>query len=223
MWSRSKFDQLRKLTGNLNLFISKYSIKEWNVKNTNVHVVNHGIDTHVFRPMIEYSARENKCISVVNDWINRDRFCGYKVWREATIGLPTSVYGSTNGLSRPTNSIEELAGLLNSHKIFVNTSLISPVPTSLMEAMACGCAVISTNTCAIPEIIKDGYNGILCDDITQLRNAIISLLENPQLGKKLGENARKTIVEKYNLGKFINRWNEIFEYAKHLKGGPKWN
>lgn len=223
LWAKYRLEELKSLKGNLNLFISKYSIKEWGFKENDAYIVNHGIDTEIFRPIIEYSARENKCISVVNDWINRDRFCGYNIWKEATVGLPVSVYGDTFGLSRPTRSIEELVGLLNSHKIFINTSIISPVPTSLMEAMACGCAVISTNTCAIPEIIKDGYNGILCNNVIELRNAAISLLENPELGKKLGENARKTIVEKYSLSKFISRWNEIFEYCKHLKGGPRWN
>ena len=101
--------------------------------------------------------------------------------------------------------------------IFLNTSTISPVPTSLLEAMACGCAVVTTATCMIPEIIEDGVNGYISNDEDQLQSSIQNLLNNPGLAKELGENARQTIIEKFNEDSFVGNWNNIFNRAYGLK------
>jgi len=78
-----------------------------------------------------------------------------------------------------------------------------------MEAMACGCAIVSTNNCMIPEIIEHGKNGLLSNDPNELRQFLEMLLNNPELARKLGDEARKTIVEKFGLERFIENWNDL--------------
>ena len=95
-------------------------------------------------------------------------------------------------------------------KIFYTTSLQSPVPSVLLEAMACGCAVVSTANCMIPEIIENGKNGLISNDPQELRGFLELLLKDEDLAKELGENARKTIVERYNLETFVDNWNKLF-------------
>jgi len=75
--------------------------------------------------------------------------------------------------------------------------------------MACGCAIVSTANCMIPEIIENGKNGLISNDPQELRGFLQLLLKDEDLAKELGDNARKTIVEKYNLEKFVDNWNNL--------------
>ena len=79
--------------------------------------------------------------------------------------------------------------------------------------MACGCAVVSTATCMIPEIIKNGHNGFISNDETEIRKYIDTLLNNEELRKTIGKNARETILSKFSEEKFIDKWNTIFNNA----------
>lgn len=220
-WNTQQRQTLKNMKGDVNVFISEYSKGEWGWEGENCHVLEHGIDTEVFKSEKEITRRYNRGLSVVNDWINRDKICGYSIWKEATKGLPVEVYGDTPGLSKPTKDTQELIKAFNNNKIFINTSVISPVPTSLMEAMACECAVISLNNCMIPEIIKDSHNGILCDTMEDVRSAFTFLLQNPKVCEILGKNARQTIEKRYNLDRFLNKWNKVFNHTKELKFGTR--
>ena len=62
----------------------------------------------------------------------------------------------------------------------------------------------------IPEIIENGKNGLISNDPQELRGFLELLLKDEDLAKELGQNARKTIVERYNLETFIDNWNKLF-------------
>jgi glycosyltransferase involved in cell wall biosynthesis len=79
-----------------------------------------------------------------------------------------------------------------------------------MEAMACECAVVSTNTCMIPEVIEHGVSGFLGKTQEELRFYCQKLLDNPDLCKEMGKKARQRIQEKFGLYSFVNNWNNMF-------------
>jgi len=74
---------------------------------------------------------------------------------------------------------------------------------SLLEAMAMECTIVGSNTAPLREVIENGKNGVLVDFFNPkaLSNAVIKLLEDPSIRLKLRSEARKTIVEKYDLKK----------------------
>lgn len=218
MWRPGTLEQCRELRGDVNIFISRFSQKQWFPEET-FDVVEHGVDTHTFSLLS--LEREPVCMSVVNDWVNRDWCCGFSIWQEITQNvLPVKVFGDTKGLSKPADSIEHLVTEYNKSLIFLNTSTISPVPTSLLEAMSCGCAVVTTATCMIPEIIQDGYNGFLSNNPAELRERCIFLMQNPEIAKKIGLNARKTIEERFAVNRFVNDWNKVFYSSLGYKNAP---
>lgn len=194
---------------NRNSFISTYNMQQWGMsEQVSANVVEHGVDTDFWKPDNNIE-KDNACLSVVNDWPNRDWCCGFNLWQQTIQGLPAKVYGKSPGFSEPANSTEELRKIYQSSTIFYNTSLHSPVPTVLLEAMACGCAIVSTNNCMIPEILQNGVNGLISNDPSQLRSNLELLLNNPKVAQKLGENARKTIEDKFNLKRFVDSWNNL--------------
>ena len=186
-------------------FISAYNMAQWEAADASV--VEHGVDTEFWRDLSDGGERDNACLSVVNDWPNRDWCCGFNLWKQTTQDLPIKVYGKSPGFSEPAESTHHLREIYQSSRIFYNTSLHSPVPSVLLEAMACGCAIVSTANCMIPE---NGKNGLISNDPQELRGFLDLLLKNEDLAKELGANARKTIVEKYNLKRFTDNWNKLF-------------
>ena len=88
---------------------------------------------------------------------------------------------------------------------------LSPIPMSLLEAMACGCAVVSTATCMIPDIIKNGENGFISNDEEELKGMINTLQQDSDLRTKMGKNAQETIKKVFSENNFINNWNEVFK------------
>jgi len=187
-------------------FISTYNMAQWGAAGASA--VEHGVDIDFWKPD-ENIERDNACLSVVNDWPNRDWCCGYNLWQQTVQGLPIKVFGKSPGLSEPANSTEHLREIYKCSRIFYNTSLHSPVPSVLLEAMACGCAIVSTANCMIPEIIENGKNGLISNDPQELRGFLELLIKDENLAKELGGNARKTIVEKYNLERFVDSWNNL--------------
>ena len=212
----TQINQLQEAASNVDHknFISEFSMNAWGYTSQGASFIEHGIETDFWNIDTE-AERENVCLSVVNDWPNRDWCCGWELWQH-TIAvntenmLPVKVCGKSPGLSEPAQSIEHLRQIYQTSKIFYNTSLHSPVPTSFLEAMSCGCAVVSTATCMIPEIIEHEKNGLISNDPNELRQFLERLLQDDDLASDLGKEARNTMVEKYNLQRHVDNWNKLF-------------
>ena len=97
-------------------------------------------------------------------------------------------------------SNSDLPRWLNSSKIFILPSHYEGHPKVLVEAMACGCAIIGTDVPGIREVIEDRITGILSKkDVKNLSNTIKELLENQKLRNELGKNAQAFAHTNYSL------------------------
>lgn len=81
----------------------------------------------------------------------------------------------------------------------------------LLEAMEYGLPCISTPEGGIPSIIENMKNGVLVEqkNVQQLYDAICLLIDNKDLRISMGENGRKTYIEKFKLDKFESNLFEI--------------
>lgn len=207
-WPEDYIKQLSKLSGDFNVFISDYNKERWLSEGT---VIEHGIDSDVFCPK---GKKQNYALSMCNDWINRDIPCGFSLWKQVIEGLPFKVLGDTPGLSKGTESLEECIEELQNAKIFLNTSQFSPIPMSVLEGMACGCAIVSSATGMLPEIIENGENGFITNDPIQMKNYLNKLLSDDDLAKKMGQKARDTILDRFKMSKFVFDWEKIFSQVR---------
>ena len=204
-WPESHVEQFRRMQGDVNVFITEYSKGKWGIDG---EVVYHSVDTDLFKPAGE---RKNQVLTVAHDFINRDYALNYQGWERMTKDLPRVVVGNTEGLSKAPESVDELVKTYQESLVYINPSTLSPVPTSMLEAMSCGCAVVTTATCEIPNFIKHGENGFMSNDEGELRGYVEKLLADPELAQKMGACARETIKEKFSEERFINEWNNIFD------------
>jgi colanic acid/amylovoran biosynthesis glycosyltransferase len=85
------------------------------------------------------------------------------------------------------------------------------LPIALMEGMACGLVPIVTHTrSGIPELIKDGYNGLVVSDRgSSFLRAVKELDRDKALRRRLAENARKTITERYSVQAGVSGWSTL--------------
>lgn len=84
---------------------------------------------------------------------------------------------------------------------------------SLLEAMACGCLVVASNTQPVKEVIQDGVNGVLTEFFApeKIAEKVVACLEYPSFMKNIKTNARKTIQERYGLDKMLANQVQIMK------------
>jgi glycosyltransferase involved in cell wall biosynthesis len=90
-------------------------------------------------------------------------------------------------------------------------------PYAVLEAMQAGKPVIASAIGGLPELIRDGVNGILCPpgDVDAFREAIGRLDADDQLCAKQGREAARIVHEEYNSDLHYQRLSEIYSAAVH--------
>ena len=96
--------------------------------------------------------------------------------------------------------------------VFINTSNFDNTPVSVMEAMALGLVVVSTNVGGMPYLINNGFDGVLVapNDIAGMTNEIIKQLEYQNGMKNITENARQK-MEKLDWEIVRHQWEAILK------------
>lgn len=109
---------------------------------------------------------------------------------------------------------EDIPQIVALSDILVHAS-ITPEPFGLVvvEGMAAGKPVIATNLGGPTEIIKDGQDGLLVPPKNEnaLAKAMIRLLKNDELRKRIGKKAKETVTESFSIDKCIMRMEDIIE------------
>jgi glycosyltransferase involved in cell wall biosynthesis len=113
-------------------------------------------------------------------------------------GLPVIFEGARNH--------GETRQLLGQASIFALASFAEGVPVALMEAMAMEIPCVSTCITGIPELIREGLDGLLVppSSAQALASAIQRLLEDPLLRRNIGAAGCKRVRELYNLSKNVD-------------------
>jgi len=90
--------------------------------------------------------------------------------------------------------------------------------TILLEAMACETPVVGTNVGGIPYAIKDGVGGFLVPQKNPkaIADAVLKLIENPQLMRKLGKEGRRYVEKKFSINKIARIYKEIFKKVSRI-------
>ncbi len=108
-------------------------------------------------------------------------------------------------------SKEEWTKLAQEKDIFINTTNYDNLPVSVLEAMALGLPVVSTNVGGIPYIIKDKQNGVLVNpgEVSEMADAILQLIHNEELSTTISLNARK-YAEQFDWSIIKVKWQKLF-------------
>ena len=109
-------------------------------------------------------------------------------------------------------SQDKLAQYLAAGDVFVLTSLAEGLPVSILEAMACGTAVIASNVDGTPDIITDSENGFLVPprDVAALTARLEQTLSDDALRTRLGDAGLQRIRERFCWEKILQEMETIY-------------
>lgn len=120
-----------------------------------------------------------------------------------------------------TGYCDNIPALLRHADLAVLPSRYESFPASILEAMAAGLPVVASRAGGIPEIIRDGDNGLLVEpgDDRALGEALSGLLHDSTERARLGRAARETVATHFTAGTMTRRIEEA--YLSLFAGGGK--
>jgi glycosyltransferase involved in cell wall biosynthesis len=186
----------------------------YNLDAERVAYIPNGVEERFFTPR-EYGSDERLRLLYAGTWLDQR---GIFYIREALRALGPKIPGLTitfagagvateqiarffdsesgnRVLVRPVVPADHMPELYAEHDVFVFPSLMEGLPSVLLEAMASGMPVITAETCGMPDVIENEFNGLLIPpaDAGALEQAILKLANSPELRRRLGQAARDTM------------------------------
>lgn len=222
--------------------ISKYNydyLKNlMNEARCNLHLVRNGIDLHQFNQIPVKSPQATQLLAVsrlvekkgIPDLVEACHLLmmrGIK-YQCVIVGkgiLKKSISERIRTLSLEKNvklvgglKIEDVKKYYDQSHIFVLPALVANdgnregLPVSIIEALACGLPVVSTNIAGIPEAVKDNFNGLIVPSKNpeELANALELLLSDSHTYRRLQCNARSSILNEYDIHKTSQELINLF-------------
>jgi len=92
-------------------------------------------------------------------------------------------------------------------------------PVAVLEAGAAGLPVIATRHAGIPDVVREGQTGLLCDerDIATMAEHMHTVLTDPSAAARLGAAAREHIAEHHSMETSLEGLRTILQRAANLK------
>jgi glycosyltransferase involved in cell wall biosynthesis len=128
--------------------------------------------------------------------IGDGQLCASLEAQAATLRLEVDFAGRIPNQRLPTE--------INQAAVFVLPSLYEGHPKALIEAMACGCAVVGTDVAGIRDVVQHEKTGLLCEPGPEALTAALGrVLADAALRNQLGQAARDWSVREYSLERIV--------------------
>jgi glycosyltransferase involved in cell wall biosynthesis len=177
--------------------------------NNNVAVV---IDHGVIDPGIPYSGDIEKGIVVINNLPSRGRLLGLDIFNEVRKYIPLDLVGmGTNDLGLGEVLHPRLPEFISHYRFFFNPIRYTSLGLAVLEALMQAVPVVGLATTEMTTVIRNGENGILNTDIGELISGMKHLLDDKNYAESLGRNGRETALKRFNIHRFINDWENVFD------------
>ncbi len=121
----------------------------------------------------------------------------------------------STGNLRLTGFVDNVRDHLCAMDIFVLPTLREALGSVLLEAMACGLAIVASDTGGVPEIVTDDETGLLVPpgDAVALAKAIGRLAEDERLRRRIGAAARRA-AEHYRADRMADHYEAVYAHAR---------
>jgi glycosyltransferase involved in cell wall biosynthesis len=227
--------------------VKEHLLRDFQVKEEDIRVIHNGIDVNKFREQRAEDREQRKKDLGLGDGpvvgivarLSEEKGHGYliKAMQEVIARIPRAqllIVGEgrmreelvnltkTAGLEKSIfflPSVMDTQEVLSGMDLFVLPSLKEGLGIALMEAMACGLAVVGSDVGGIKSLIQDRYNGLLVRpaDSRALSYAILELLQNPAQAKYLGSNARIFINQNFSQEKMVLETEKVYSECLSAK------
>jgi len=171
----------------------------------------HGVDPDFWKG---WSGEDKVLAAVKNNFNTRDpvRFALYK---QICGDAKNTVYGT--GQDENLGRVE-LRDRLRKSRVFMNVEIVgSPFDTAAVEAMMLGMPIISTDNESSGEFIRNGIEGFISNSVPYLIEKTRDLLNDHDMARELGENARKMAEIRFGKKQFNIQWNDFLNNLDYYR------
>ena len=107
----------------------------------------------------------------------------------------------------------DVLGCMKSFDLFVMSSVTEGLGTALLDAMACGRAIVGTRTGGIPEVVEDGVTGRIVEprDHEAMAKAILSLLADAPLRARMGDAGLARVEARFTVERMVAETAAVYE------------
>jgi glycosyltransferase involved in cell wall biosynthesis len=114
----------------------------------------------------------------------------------------------------------DVPGWLDRGDIFLNTTNADNTPVSVLEAMACGLPVVSTNVGGLPYLVNEGDDALLtpAGDHERMASAVRNVLGDPELAGRLSRNGRTT-ADRFDWQAIVPQWTALLDRISPARRG----
>lgn len=115
---------------------------------------------------------------------------------------------------------EDVPQILNSLDMFVLSSYLEGMGSSLLDAMACRLPIVATRVGGIPEVVKHGKTGLLVSPRSpkSLAKAILKLYQDRELAHRLGQKGYEEVHHKFSAESMASKSIDFYEELAAKKG-----
>lgn len=117
-----------------------------------------------------------------------------------------------NGRVHFLGDLDNVHEFLNALDLFVLNSRSEGMSNTILEAMSCGLPVVATNVGANSELVIEGQSGLLIpsDNPQVLAEAIVKLVDNQSLRRRMGEQGRARIERDYGIARMVRDYSQLY-------------
>jgi glycosyltransferase involved in cell wall biosynthesis len=116
---------------------------------------------------------------------------------------------------------QDVPDVLAAFDVFVLSSHDEGMSNAIMEAMSVGKPVVATDVGGGSEMVSRGVTGLLVPPkvVAPLAEAILQILNTPELGAQMGRHARRVVDERFAVEVMVHRTEEVYETLWSAKVG----
>jgi colanic acid/amylovoran biosynthesis glycosyltransferase len=117
------------------------------------------------------------------------------------------------------NSPEKVREVLRNSDVFLLSSLTEGISNAVLEAMACGLPVVTTDCGGMREAVTDGVEGFVVpvNDVEAMSEALHTLCQNPQLRKRMGNAGRQCVEKSFSLTRQVQQFLSLCEQTAQVR------
>lgn len=125
-------------------------------------------------------------------------------------------YATAHGVRdqiRLEGSRQDVTPYLRAADVFILPSIREGMPLALLEAMALGCPIITTDASGIGDVLTSARAGLVVKpgDASALASALRSLLASPELRTALGQRAARLFQDRYHVRRCATEYQDLYE------------
>lgn len=190
--------------------VTHFNALMWNNGRSPVRVVEHGV---MAPPDVRYDGSLERGLVVVNHLARRGRRLGGDVYRRAREQVPLDLVGM--GADEMPGGVGEvkhaqLPAFAARYRFFFNPIRYTSLGLAVIEAMMIGMPIVGLATTEMATVIDNGKSGYIDTNIDTLIARMQELLADPEQARVLGDGARRYALERFNIRRFADDWDQVF-------------